>query len=482
MDNNGSSLQISKKSFFSSVAILLMLMIGAGILTHVIPSGAFEKVLIDGKESIVPGTFAFTGEGGYAIWRWFTAPVEVLWSPDAVTVIMIIVFICIIGGTFTVLDKSGMLQYIMNSLVKRFEKSKYVLMAILTLFFMLFGSVFGIFEELVALVPIVIILSYALGWDSLTGLGMSALAAGFGFSSATLNPFTLGVAQEIAGLPAFSGIGFRLFVFAVCYGILYGFLYRYAKKIEKNPQKSSIYEDDLGQKEKYANITAIEALPNEQYLGKTVKIFGGALALVIAYIVAGFFVPALSAVSLPVMALIFLIGGILAANASKYGGNILKDFVAGIGGIAPSGLLILMAMSVKLIITNGGIMDTILYYASEKVSQMGPYAAIVMIFLLVLGLNFFVSSGSAKAFLLIPIIAPLAELVGLNSQIAVQAFCFGDGFTNMLYPTNAVLMITLGLTVVSYPKWFKWTIGLQLLMLLVNIALLLLAVVIGYGA
>lgn len=482
MDNNGSSLQISKKSFFSSVAILLMLMIGAGILTHVIPSGAFEKVLIDGKESIVPGTFAFTGEGGYAIWRWFTAPVEVLWSPDAVTVIMIIVFICIIGGTFTVLDKSGMLQYIMNSLVKRFEKSKYVLMAILTLFFMLFGSIFGIFEELVALVPIVIILSYALGWDSLTGLGMSALAAGFGFSSATLNPFTLGVAQEIAGLPAFSGIGFRLFVFAVCYGILYGFLYRYAKKIEKNPQKSSIYEDDLGQKEKYANITAIEALPNEQYLGKTVKIFGGALALVIAYIVAGFFVPALSAVSLPVMALIFLIGGIIAANASKYGGNILKDFVAGIGGIAPSGLLILMAMSVKLIITNGGIMDTILYYASEKVSQMGPYAAIVMIFLLVLGLNFFVSSGSAKAFLLIPIIAPLAELVGLNSQIAVQAFCFGDGFTNMLYPTNAVLMITLGLTVVSYPKWFKWTIGLQLLMLLVNIALLLLAVVIGYGA
>ena len=482
MENNKSSLQISKKSFFSSVAILLMLMIGAGILTHIIPSGAFEKVLIDGKESIVPGTFAFTDEGGYAIWRWFTAPVEVLWSPDAVTVIMIIVFICIIGGTFTVLDKSGMLQYIMNSLVKRFEKSKYVLMAILTLLFMLFGSVFGIFEELVALVPIVIILSYALGWDSMTGLGMSALAAGFGFSSATLNPFTLGVAQEIAGLPAFSGIGFRLFVFAVCYGILYSFLYKYAKKIEKDPQKSSIYEDDMSQKEKYANITAIEALPNEQYLGKTVKIFGGALALVIGYIVAGFFVPALSAVSLPMMALIFLIGGILAANASKYGGNILKDFVAGIGGIAPSGLLILMAMSVKLIITNGGIMDTILYYASEKVSQMGPYAAIVMIFLLVLGLNFFVSSGSAKAFLLIPIIAPLAELVGLNSQVAVQAFCFGDGFTNMLYPTNAVLMITLGLTVVSYPKWFKWTIGLQLLMLLVNIALLLLAVLIGYGA
>ncbi|MBQ2270905.1 MAG: YfcC family protein, partial [Firmicutes bacterium] len=459
-NNNESSLKISKKSFFSSMFILLLLMIGAGILTLVVPSGAFERIMVDGKEVIVPGTFQFAQTGNYPFWRWFTAPVEVLWSADSVTVIMIIVFICIIGGTFTVLDKSGMLQYIMNGLVKKFETSKYKLMAVLTLFFMLFGSIFGIFEELVALVPIVILLSHAMGWDSLTGLGMSALAAGFGFSSATLNPFTLGVAQEIAGLPAFSGVGFRILVFVVCYSILFTFLYRYARKIEKDPTKSSIYEEDLAQKEKLSGSLSLEALPNEQYLGKTVKIFSGALALVIGYIVAGFFVPALSAVSLPVMAVLFLVGGLLAARASHYGGQIGKDFVTGIGGIAPSAILILMAMAVKLIITNGGIMDTILYYASETVAKMGPNGAAVMIFLLVLGLNFFVSSGSAKAFLLIPIIAPLAELVGLNSQIAVQAFCFGDGFTNMLYPTNAVLMITLGLTVVSYPKWFKWTIGL----------------------
>lgn len=481
-NNNESSLKISKKSFFSSMFILLLLMIGAGILTLVVPSGAFERVVVDGKEVIVPGTFQLAEAGNYPFWRWFTAPVEVLWSADSVTVIMIIVFICIIGGTFTVLDKSGMLQYIMNGLVKKFETSKYKLMAVLTLFFMLFGSIFGIFEELVALVPIVILLSHAMGWDSLTGLGMSALAAGFGFSSATLNPFTLGVAQEIAGLPAFSGVGFRIFVFVVCYGILFGFLYHYARKIEKDPTKSSIYEEDLVQKEKFSGSLSLEALPNEQYLGKTVKIFSGALVLVIGYIVAGFFVPALSAVSLPVMAVLFLVGGLLAARVSRYGGKIGKDFVTGIGGIAPSAILILMAMAVKLIITNGGIMDTILYYASETVAKMGPNGAAIMIFLLVLGLNFFVSSGSAKAFLLIPIIAPLAELVGLNSQIAVQAFCFGDGFTNMLYPTNAVLMITLGLTVVSYPKWFKWTIGLQLLMLIVNIALLLLAVAVGYGA
>lgn len=481
MDNNA-GIQISKKAFFSSVLILFGLMLAAGVLTHIIPSGAFEKVMIEGKESIIPGTFQFTGEGGYPVWRWLTAPIEVLWSSDAVTVISIILFIFIIGGVFTVLDKSGMLQYIMNSLVSRYKDSKYKLMGVLILFFMLFGSVFGIFEELVALVPIVILLSYALGWDSLTGLGMSALAAGFGFSSATLNPFTLGVAQNLAGLPAFSGLGFRIFVFVINYLILYGFLYRYATKIEKNPEKSSIYEEDMSMREKYSNTNAISELPNQQYLGTTVKIFCVALALVILYVIVGFFVPALSSLSLPVMAVLFLTGGLFAAKKSNYGGNIAKDFINGVGGIAPSSLLILMAMSVKLIISKGGIMDTLLYYVSNYVSQLGSYGAIVMIFFLVLGLNFFIGSGSAKAFLLIPIISPLADLVGLTGQMAVQAFCFGDGFTNMLYPTNPLLMITLGVTVVSYPKWFKWSIGLQLCMLLVNILFLLLAVVIGYGA
>lgn len=481
-NNNDAGIQISTKSFLSSVFILFCLMMAAGILTHIIPGGSFEKTIIDGKESIVPGTFQFTGDGGYPIWRWFTAPIEVLWSSDAVTVISIILFILIIGGVFTVLDKSGMLQYIMNTLVERYKDSKYKLMAVLILFFMLFGSVFGLFEELVALVPIVIILSHAMGWDSLTGLGMSALAAGFGFSSATLNPFTLGVAQELAGLPAFSGLGFRIMVFIISFMMLYTFLSRYAKKIERNPQKSSVYNEDLSLREKYSDVTTLEPLANEQYLGKTVKIFACALLFVILYVVAGFFIPVLSGFALPVMALFFLVGGLIAAKASRYGGNMLKDFISGVGAIAPSAVPILMAMSVKLIISNGGIMDTILYYVSDKVTSMGPYGAIVMIYLLVLCLNFFIGSGSAKAFLLIPIISPLAELVGLTGQMAVQAFCFGDGFTNMLYPTNPLLMITLGVTVVSYPKWFKWTIGIQLLMCLINIALLFLAVLIGYGA
>ncbi|MBE6596779.1 MAG: YfcC family protein [Ruminococcaceae bacterium] len=475
-----SSLKISKKSFISSVLILLLLMICAGVLTILIPSGEFQRTEVDGREAIIPNTFTFKEGDPYPVWRWFTAPFETLVGDDAVTVISIILFICVVGGTFTVLDKSGMLRFIMTELVKRFERSKYTLMAVLILFFMLFGSVFGIFEELVALVPIVILLSYALGWDSLTGLGMSALAAGFGFSAATLNPFTLGVAQELAGIPPFSGIAFRAAVFCVCYVILYLFVRFHAKRVEKDPSRSPVYIEDKAQREQYADTYAAEKLHNSEHLKKTVIIFGASLAAIILYIIAGFFFPVLSSVSLPVMGIFFLVGGLTAAAVSHYGGSIAKDFLSGVGAIAPSGLLIMMAMSVKLIITEGGIIDTILFYLSEKVSGMGRYGAAVMIFLLVLLLNFFVSSGSAKAFLLMPIIAPLSELVGLSGQVAVLAFCFGDGFTNMLYPTNALLIITLGLTVVSYPKWFRWTIPLQLLMLAVNILLLLIAIFIGF--
>ena len=475
-----SSIRISARAFVSSIAILLVLMILAGTLTYVIPRGSYERVEIDGNEVIVPDTYTFNESAPYPVWRWFTAPVEVLFSSDAVTVIFIIIFIFIIGGVFTILDKCGMLKYIMMLLVRRFSSAKYTLMALLILFFMLFGSVFGIFEELVALVPIVIVLSYALGWDSLTGLGMSALAAGFGFSAATMNPFTLGVAQSLVGLDAFSGLLFRVVFLTICYFCLYFFVSRYAKKIERSPSKSPVYIEDSEGRAKYADVEALGKLPNEKQLARTAVVFACTIALVILYVIIGFFIPALASVSMPVMALLFLVGGLVGGALSGYGGNIFRDFLRGVGGIAPSAILILMAMLVKLIITNGGVMDTILYYVSGAISGMGSYGAAIMIYLVVLILNFFVGSGSAKAFLLMPMIAPLSDLVGLSHQIAVTAFCFGDGFTNLLYPTNPLLMIALGVTVVSYPKWFKWTLPIQLVMVGLSIAALCVAVFIGY--
>lgn len=481
MDNEKAGIQISKKSFFSSVIILFVLMIIAGVLTRIIPPGVYERIIVDGREAIDVSSFRFISGVNYPIYRWLTAPIEVLWGPDSLTVIVIIFFILFIGATFAILDKSGILKYIMDSIVRRFESNKYKLLAVLILFFMLFGSVFGIFEELVALVPISITLAYSLGWDSLVGLGMSALASGFGFAAATFNPFTIGVAQKLSGLPPFSGILYRILIFGIIYLSITVFLTRYAKKIEKTPELSSVYEDDRLQRIKYTNVYNEERIDNPN-LEKAVKVFLGFLVFIVVMIASGFFIPVLSDISLPLVAVLFLVGGLVAGKISKYNEKgLIKDLVQGLTGIAPSILLILMAMSVKLIITKGGSMDTILYYASGKISNLSPYTAGMFIYLLILFLNFFIGSGSAKAFLIIPIITPLTDLVGITRQVAVQAFCFGDGFSNMLYPTNAVLMIALGLTVVSYPKWFKWTIKLQAFVFIVTSLLLFVAISSGYG-
>jgi uncharacterized ion transporter superfamily protein YfcC len=339
---------------------------------------------------------------------------------------------------------------------------------------------FGIFEELIALVPICVTLSYSLGWDSLTGLGMSALSSGFGFAAAIFNPFTVGIAQELSGLPPFSGFLYRILIFAIVYALLLAYLLRYAKKIEKEPELSLVFAEDEMHRQRYNRpADADEENPN---LPKAFRIFTTFLIIIVLFIVSGFFVEFLSSITLPLVAVLFLIGGLASGYASKYNEKgLFKDWINGLTGIAPSVILILMAMSVKVIITNGKIMDTILYYAFNSISSYSPFAAGLLIYLLVLFLEFFIGSASAKAFLVIPIIIPITDMIGITRQATVQAFCFGDGFSNMLFPTNAALMIALGLTPVSYLKWFKWVIKLQLMTFLISMILLFAAIGFGYG-
>jgi uncharacterized ion transporter superfamily protein YfcC len=485
LGKSNTSLQISKKTFISSILILLCLMILSGILTKIIPAGSYDRVVSDGRTMIDASSFTYSAASSFPIYRWFTAPIEVIFGPDGVMIITIILFILIIGGTFTVLDKSGVLKYIMSSIVRRFSKQKYLLLASLVFFFMLFGALLGIFEEMVALVPIVITLSYSLGWDSLTGLGMSLLAIGFGFSAAISNPFTIGIAQKISGLPLFSGAVFRIFIFLTVYAVLDLFLIRYARKIEKNPEKSLIYNEDMTARAKYSGNAAdleTEELLNSSRHRNAVRVFCLFIILMIVLLLSTSFIKGLSDFSLPLMGLIFLAGGILSGAVSGYGSkNILKSLGIGMLGIAPGILLILMAMSVKYIITMGGVMDTILHYTASAISKAGPYTTGALIYIFVFLMDFFIGSGSAKAFLVMPIVAPLADLVGITRQTAVQAYCFGDGFSNMIYPTNAVLLIALGLTVVGYPKWFKWTIKLQMLILVITMLFIGLAIRMNYG-
>jgi uncharacterized ion transporter superfamily protein YfcC len=202
----------------------------------------------------------------------------------------------------------------------------------------------------------------------------------------------------------------------------------------------------------------------------------------VAFILIATRVPGLSTYAFPIMGLFFVVAcNGSAVIAGERGRSLLSCFLMGMKSILPAIVMILMAMSVKIIITKGGILDTILFVASGAIGKAGPYAAVFLAYLLTLALEFFIPSASAKAFLIIPILAPLADLVGLTRQTVVFAFDCGDGFANILYPTNPFLMVCLGLTVVSYPKWFRWTLPLQVVTILVCLAFMAFAVAIKFG-
>jgi uncharacterized ion transporter superfamily protein YfcC len=477
MELNKSAMQISLKSFAQAAIIILVLMIGAGILTQVLPSGSFERVVEDGRVLVREGSYQETAKPDYPVWRWFTAPFEVLASPDAKIVIVLILFMLFVGASFRVLEKGGILTAALSMIVARFKARRYLLMAAVMLFFSFAPAVLGIYEELVPAIVFIVPLALALGWDSMTGLGMSLLALAFGFSSAITNPFTVGVAQSIAGLPLFSGAFFRVLFFSATFALTFLFVYRHARKVERNPLSSPTYHDDQRLRAEVTEAKPIDA-PTKRAVAWMAAWFG---VSVLAILVLTRF-DSLRDFVFPLVALIFLIAGVGAGLAGGMSGKAVLG-ASGQGAFAMMGPipLILMAMSVKVIIQSGGILDTVLHGAEGLIRGTDPLIAAFFMYAVTLFMNFFIASASAKAFLIMPILVPLADIAGLTRQTAVFAYDLGDGFSNMIYPTNALLLIALGLTVVSYPKWIKWSLPLQGIVFLVSMGFLAVAVLTKLG-
>jgi uncharacterized ion transporter superfamily protein YfcC len=464
-------------------------MMVAGILTLIVPAGQYNHLVVDGRDTIDPTSFQFVDKPDYPIWRWFIAPIEVLGSETGLNVIVIIVVLFFAGGAFAVLDKTGTIRAFIGSIVRRFRDRKYTLLYMVCLAFMFLGATLGTFEEVVLLVPVMIALSYSLGWDALVGLGMSILATNMGFSAAILNPYTLGVSQQLAGLPLFSGAWLRILIFIVIYFIFMVFLTAYARKIDRDPKASLVHGEDEAEREKYRRSSPVDRGLNDASFteidpqqNRAINFFGIFLLLILVVMLASPFVTAISDYALPIVGILFLVGGLgagfLSGAESK---TVWRGLMEGFGGLTPSVPLILMAASIRYIIDSGGITDTILHAAAEPFQNLGAFPATLVVYLLALAIEFFIASGSAKAFLMIPIIMPLADLIGVTRQTAVLAYIFGDGFSNLAYPTNPVLLICLGLTVVSYPKWIRWTAKLWLWVILATVAFLGIAVAINFG-
>ena len=458
-------LDVGVKSYLTAILMILALMILTYLLTLFVPGGRYTRILdVAGNSIIDPnGTFGYV-EGGIHFTQWLMSPILALGADGGGMIIAILAFLVVIGGIFTCLQDCGLMNYMLGTIVSRFGKNRYQLLSIITLFFMSMGAAIGSFEECIPLVPIVTQLAMGLGWDVMTGLSMSLLAVGCGFASGLCNPFTVGIAQNLAGLPMYSGFWLRAVAFVLIYGLLMAFTLRHAKSVDTRKITSyySYYQPH----------------PRKS---KALLCFVSIIGVGMILIFSSSFITVLQDYTIVIVALMFLIGGLTSSILSGMNlKRIAQSFCKGAVGIFPAVVLILMASSIKYTLTESNILDTLLYWAIQAMEHLPQWSIILAIYFLVLGLNFFISSGSAKAFLLIPLMVPITAHFGINSQLSILAFAFGDGFSNVFYPTNAALLIALGLTGTSYSTWAKFTWKFQAVNLVLTSLLLLFGLAVGY--
>ena len=462
---------VNKKSFISVVVVLLSMICIAAILSLIIPQGSFER---NENGEIIAGTFTQGAVQGIEFWRVITAPFRVFVEEGSITIIMISIFLLVMSGVFNMIDKTDGIKIIMNKAFRRFSNKKKTVLCVVILFFMLFGSLFGLFEELVTLLPFITMFMISLGFDTMTGLGVCLLAACFGFSAAITNPFSVGIASTFAGISTMSGMWLRIVLFAIIYVLVCAFILTYTRKILKDPTKSLTYKQDA------LNKKLLQIETNEKS-DKTFKVYLTffIVQLVVLLVIAS--IRAISSFAIPILAATFLIGGIIAglivADEKK---KVFEYLGKGALSMLPAVLLIALASSVNLVMQESGVLDTIIHHIIQFLDGKSLYVCVLFIYLLILVLQLFIGSASAKIFLVMPVLLPLCHAIGISSSLLIFIYCIADGFSDVIIPTNPVLLIGLSMSNVSYGKWVKWTWKIQLSILLISIILIFFGVYIHY--
>jgi len=333
------------------------------------------------------------------------------------------------------------------------------------------------FEELVTLLPLIIVFMLSMHMDTMMGLGTCLLAACFGFSAAITNPFSVGIASQYAGIHTSSGAWLRVMFFVIIYIILCLFLMRYLRKIRHKPETSLTYESD---KKKRGNVqTEDQMITPEQK--KTFRVYALFFAVQGVVLVAIATIRAISGLAIPILAASFLIAGIASALAvCRKPGFVVRHFLKGAGAMLPAVVMIAIASSVKLVMEESGIIDTIMNAVLNVLMGKSRFVAILMIYGLILFLQLFIGSATAKIVLVMPIVLPIAQALGISPTLVILTYCMADGFTDVIIPTNPVLLIGLSMANVSYVKWVKWTWKLQLLVFVISVLILQLGVAVGY--
>lgn len=371
----------------------------------------------------------------------------------------IIIFILVVGGAFWLLNATGAVSAGIGRFIARVgRRDKWVLIGI-TLLFSLGGAVFGMSEETIPFVGMVVPLMLSMGYDAFMGMLVVYVAANVGFSSAFLNPFTVGIAQGMAGLPLFSGMGYRVFCWAVMTLLLIVFILFYACRTRRGEVLAEASATAAPLSRRQAWILAV--------LGLTVVL------LVVGVTRWKWYLPEITG--------LFLVMGIVCGIIAGFdSGRIADELLAGARDILSAALIVGFASGIIVILQDGKVVDSILHTMQDGLAGKGPMASLSAMYGIQAVINFLIPSASAKAAITIPIMAPFADMVGVSRQAMVLAFQFGDGFTNMLTPTSGVLMAALAMARIPYTRWLKWVWKGVLLLLALGLALLLATLFVGW--
>lgn len=465
-----------KKKFWLKVPntylLIFSLLVLIAALTWFIPGGKYERTILNGREVVVPNSFKFVDSNPQGIFDLFISPLK-----GFVEAALIIGFVLIVGGAFNVLAKTDAINSFINKLAKAYKTSKLlqkIFIPVLMLMFSLGGATFGMNEEIIPFVLIIVPICLALGYDSMVGVAIPLVGAHIGFASAFLNPFNVGIAQGIAEVPLFSGIGYRVICWGISTAVGIIFLMWYVKRLKKNPHISPTYKED---EERRKNEHFDLIYNNDNYFSirhKAVLITFvlSLVLLVIGVIEFKWYIEEISALFFIMGILVGIIGGLKSDD-------LIKAFVDGAKDLVGTALIIALARATVVLSKDANIIDTILYGLSPYIESSSPIFASQKMFIVQSIINFFVHSGTGQAALTMPIMAPLSDLVGVSRQTAILAFQLGE-YTNIIIPTSAVTMGALSMARVPWDKWAKWVLPLMIILFILGFILLIPPNLIGW--
>jgi uncharacterized ion transporter superfamily protein YfcC len=455
----------------NTFVLLFSLLAMIALATWFVPGGKYETMEVAGKTVVNPDSFHYVQSNPQGFVALMTAPIK-----GFVEAALIIGFVLIVGGAFSVLQRTNAIDAMIKSVAKAHTRSAVVRALVIPVFVSLFslgGATFGMAEEAIPFVLIFIPLALALGYDSIVGVAIPFVGSQVGFAAAFVNPFNVGVAQSIAGVPLFSGIGFRLMVWAVATVITIAFLMLYAARIKRTPQASPTYALDL---EKRQELGA-QNLANFAGMAWThiavLTLFAITLLVMVAGVVSyQWYIEEIAALFLVMAMLVGVVGRL---NADEF----VEAFMQGAKDLVTTALVIALARATVIVARDAQIIDTILHSLMPLVQSSSPTFAAQKMFVIQSVINFFIHSGTGQAALTMPIMAPLADLVGVTRQTAVLAFQFGE-FTTPMIPTSGITVGVLALAKIPWLTWAKWMIPLQIMYFILSLFMLAIACRMGW--